>query len=145
MKHRPPFLGIAAFCALCVTTAAVAQIAPGDTGAGVKRGMHSVNNSGEVGTVTLFARAGGAKTLVVIEVAGEPGGRHQPASIHRGKACDDVTTEPAYPLSPTINGVSRTLVEAPEAKLLSGNYVTIVHAADNRMDQFVSCGQLYAS
>jgi hypothetical protein len=145
MKHRPPFLGIAAFCALCVTTAAVAQIAPGDTGAGIKRGMHSMNNSGEVGTVTLFNRGSGSKTLVVIELAGEPNGRHQPASIHRAKACDDVTNEPSYPLSPTINGVSRTLVEAPEAKLLSGNYVVVVHAADNHLEQFVSCGQLYQS
>jgi len=145
MKHRLPFLGLAALLALSAITAAVAQIAPGDTGAGVKRGMHSMNNSGEVGTVTLFTRGAGAKTLVVVELAGEPGGRHQPASIHRGKACDEVTPEPAYPLSPTVNGVSRTLVEAPEAKLLSGNYVVIVHAADDRMGQYVSCGQLYAS
>ena len=145
MKHRLSFLGVAALCALCVTTAAIAQIAPGDTGAGVKRGVKSMNNSGEVGTVTLFNRANGTKTLVVIEITGQPNGRQQPASLHRGKDCEDVTPSPAYPLSPTVNGVSRTLVEAPEAKLLSGNYVAIVHAADNKLDQFVSCGQLYSS
>jgi hypothetical protein len=145
MKHRLPFLGIAALSALCVTTAAIAQIAPGDTGAGVQRGVHSMNNSGEVGTVTLFNRANGAKTLVVIDLHGVPAGRHQPASVHRGKACDDVTSAPAYPLSPVVNGVSRTLVEAAEAKLLSGNYVVIVHAADDKLDQYVACGQLYSS
>ena len=108
-------------------------------------GVSGLLGLGLIGTVTLFTRGAGAKTLVVVELAGEPGGRHQPASIHRGKACDEVTPEPAYPLSPTVNGVSRTLVEAPEAKLLSGNYVVIVHAADDRMGQYVSCGQLYAS
>ncbi len=145
MKHRPLLFGVAAICALCVTTVALAQIAPGDTGAGIKRGVHSMNNSGEVGTVTLFNRANGNKTLVVIELAGEPNGRQQPASLHRGKECDAVTPEPAYALSPAINGVSRTLVEAPEAKLLSGNYVAVVHAADNKMEQYVSCGPLYPS
>lgn len=100
MKHRPPLLGIVALCALCASTVALAQIAPGDTGSGIKRGLHSMNNSGEVGTVTLFNRSGGNKTLVVVELAGEANGRQQPASIHRGKECDDVTPAPAYPLSP---------------------------------------------
>jgi hypothetical protein len=145
MKNRTQLLGIAVLSTLCVATAAMAQIAPGDTGAGVKRGLQQMNNSGEAGTITLFNRANGNTTLVGIQLTGEANGRTQPAHIFRGKDCDSVSGPPAYNLSPAVNGVSRTLVEAAEAKLLSGNYVAVVHAADNKMDQFVSCGQLYQS
>ena len=139
MKHRPPFLGIAALCALCVTTAAIAQIAPGDTGAGIQRGMHSVNNSGEVGTVTLFARAGGAKTLVVIELAGEPNGRHQPASLHRGKACDDVTPEPAYPLSAWTNSFPADSSTHRRRRIVRGHTaVSLAPANKNTLRHFAA-------
>ena len=142
-RFAPWVLGIS--CCALVTSAALAQIAPGDTGAGVQRGLQQMNNSGEPGTVTLFRRNNGKETLVVIQVTSEAAGRTRPASIRRGKDCTDVASEPAYPLAPVVNRTSRTLVQAPEEKLLSGNYVLVVHAADNHLEQFTACGQLYQS
>jgi hypothetical protein len=142
-RLAPWVLGIS--CCALVTSAALAQIAPGDTGAGVQRGLQQMNNSGEPGTVTLFSRKHGTETLVVIQVATEATGRTRPASIRRGKDCTDVAAQPAYPLAPVVDRTSRTLVEAPESKLLSGNYVLVVHAADNHLEQFTACGQLYQS
>ncbi|HMD02238.1 MAG TPA: hypothetical protein VKG44_04650 [Candidatus Baltobacteraceae bacterium] len=143
MNYRSPLAGMVLASALCIGTVALAQVTPGDPGAGTQRGLQEMNNSGEPGTITLFTRNNGAKTLVVVELRGEPHARSQPAHVYRGKACDDISPAPAYSLAPVVNGVSRTLVEVPEAKLLSGNYVVVVHAADNKLDQYVSCGLLY--
>jgi len=141
MKFRS-LLFVAGFFALARTTPAVAQIDPDDTGLGTKLGMQQQHNSGEVGTVTLYRR-GSASTLVVLQIASEPPGRSQPAHIHRGRSCEASEPKPAYGLAPAINGVSRTLVEAPEAKLLSGNYVVKVDASSGLPGRYVSCGELY--
>ena len=106
--------------ASAVPPPAAAQIAPGDTGAGTQLGMAAENNSGEVGTITLFAR-GPSSTLVVIRLESEPPGRPQPARLHRGHACSRIDPKPAYGLAPVVEGVSKTIVTAPETKLLSGN------------------------
>jgi hypothetical protein len=105
--------------------------------------MSQQNNSGETGTVTLFRR-GPSKTLVVLNIQSEPPGRQQPAHIHRGKECSAIDPKPAYGLAPVINGVSRTLVDAPKDKLLSGNYVVNVHASSDNLGHYVSCGELYS-
>jgi hypothetical protein len=128
--------------ALVPAAPTAAQIDPDDTGLGTKLGMQQQNNSGEVGTVTLYRR-GPATTLVVLQLSSEPPGRSQPAHIHRGHSCSNPDPKPAYGLAPAINGLSRTLVEAPEAKLLSGNYVVNVHASSARLGHYVSCGELY--
>jgi len=136
---------VAAFLATALPV--LAQIAPGDTGAGVKRGVQQMNNSGQVGDVQLFAE--GSSTRVVLDIH-SAGGRTEPAHIHRGKNCNtmsEINPEPVYPLKDVVNGHSETVLNVNEAKLLSGNYVVIVHAG-NRMDQlthYVSCGQLYRS
>jgi hypothetical protein len=119
----------------------LAQLAPSDTGAGVERGMQELNTSGQVGTVTLFGR--GAKTSVVLNIKSAEG-RDEPAHIHRGKACDSsVDPKPTYALHDVKNGHSLTSVDAPIAKLLSGNYVVIVHSSTANMNRYVSCGLLY--
>ncbi|MBD5656454.1 MAG: hypothetical protein IAI50_14910 [Candidatus Eremiobacteraeota bacterium] len=142
MVFRTLALGAAMLGALGVSSAAVAQIDPDDTGAGTKLGMAQQNNSGQTGTVTLFRR-GPKATLVVVRLASEARGRQEPAHIHRGRACDSIDPKPAFGLAPVVNGVSRTLVQAPEAKLLSGNYVVNVHASTTNIDHYVSCGELY--
>jgi hypothetical protein len=78
-----------------------------------------------------------------LHLASEPPGRAQPARIHRGRSCATLDPKPAYGLAPAINGLSRTLVQAPEGKLLSGNYVVNVRASDDRVGHDVSCGELY--
>jgi len=143
MMFRLMTLGATLAGALALATAAVAQMDPDDNGSGVKRGMTQLNNSGQVGTVTLYKR--GASTLVVVKLSSEARGRQEPAHIHRGHACAKINPRPAYGLAPVVNGESRTLVEAPIGKLLSGNYVVNVHASTQNIDRYVSCGELYSS
>ena len=143
MTIRVSAFALALATSLGFTAAAVAQIAPDDSGAGTRLGIQEMNNSGQVGSVTLFQREGGQKTLVVVRVVSEPTDRREPAHIHRGKDCNDVNPKPAFGLAPVVNGTSRTLVQYPESRLLSGNYVVIVHAADSQLAHYVSCGQLY--
>jgi hypothetical protein len=128
---------------LCAAGAVQAQIAPGDTGAGVQLGMFEQNNSGQVGDVTLFPR--GNSTLVVIHVQSEPAGRHEPAHIHRGHdiMCADIDPKPAVPLADVVGGVSRTRVQMPIDRLLSGNYDVNVHISAKDIPHYVSCGHLY--
>lgn len=139
---RPLALACALFASFACATATIAQIDPDDSGLGTKRGMAQQNNSGEAGTVTLFRR-GATSTLVVLSVASVPAGRSQPAHIHRGHACDSLDPKPAFGLAPVVNGVSRTLVKVPEARLLSGNYVVNVHSSAQNIGRYVSCGELY--
>ena len=135
-------LALGAMLALGVA-AAQAQIAPGDSGAGIKLGMLEQQNSGQVGEVTLYPR--GARTLVVIDIKGEPAGNREPAHVHRGKSitCDDVDPKPAYALHDVVSGRSTTLVQAPIDKLLSGNYSVNVHWSAQHIPHYVSCGHLY--
>jgi hypothetical protein len=130
------FLGALSFTA----AGAFAQLDPDDMGLGTKLGMQEENNSGQVGTVMLFQR--GSRTLVDVRVVDEPRGRREPAHIHRGKDCDSLDPKPAFGLAPVVNGHSRTLVDYPQSRLLSGNYVVNVHSASN-LAVYVSCGQLY--
>ena len=113
---------------------------PGDTGAGIRRGMQQQNNSGEVGEVTLYGQ--GANARVVLRIDGEPGGRMQPAHIHRGQTCDNIDPKPAYPLHPVVNGRSTTIVNIPIDRLLSGNYAVNVHSSPTNMTRYVSCGHI---
>jgi hypothetical protein len=121
---------------------ASAQITPGDTGAGTQLGMTAENDSGEVGTITLFER-GPSSTLVVIRLASEPPGRQQPALVDRGHDCDRIDPKPAYGLAPVVDGLSKTIVTAPAAKLLSGNYVANVRASSQNARRSVACGELH--
>jgi hypothetical protein len=141
---RPTLTAAFVAALICSGIPVLAQVVPGDSGAGQERGMQEMNTSGQVGTVTLFSR--GEKAAVVLDIKSEPPGRHQPAHIHRGKACDaSIDPNPAYELHDVVGGRSVTLVPAPEAKLLSGNYVVLVHASSSMegMHHYVSCGQLY--
>jgi hypothetical protein len=134
-------LALAAALLSAASTPVLAQSYPGDGGIGTKLGMSAQNNSGEVGTVTLFNR--GAKTLVVINLDGAPHGP-QPAHVHRG-TCDNLNPKPEFPLSNAVNGRSTTLLPVSEARLLSGNYSVNVHQSTTNLGRYVSCGHLYRS
>jgi hypothetical protein len=125
----------AAACIGAFVVAAIpvlAQIAPSDTGAGVRRGMQDMNVSGQVGSVTLYRRNGGSGTLVVIDVQGQRPGHIESATIQRGKSCSasDIDNNPVWKLNDVSEGRSATVVPASEDRLLSGNYVVIVHAGN---------------
>jgi Cu/Zn superoxide dismutase len=147
-KHTIGYAGLALVAAAGFLAAALpvpAQIAPGDTGAGVKRGMEQLNYSAQVGTVTLFDE--GSRTRVVLDVKSEPPGWTEGAYIQRGQSCtlSEIDPAPAYFLHSVVNGHSETVVDAPAAKLLSGNYVVVVHAgvSGKALRHYVSCGHLY--
>jgi hypothetical protein len=143
MTFRVSALGfaLAATLGLAASGGALAQIGPNDSGAGTRLGIQQLNNSGQVGEVTLFKR--GNDTLVVLRVQSVPSGRSEPAHIHRGSDCSNIDPKPAFGLAPVVNGVSRTLVKYSEDRLLSGNYVVNVHASDHALGHYVACGHLY--
>ncbi len=140
MKRSVAALAIA----LLATAAASAQSYPDDPGLGTQRGAEQVNNSGQVGTVTLFRR--GMSTRVVADLKGTEPARVQSVRIYRGKSCDDLgTSGPAYFLSDMRNGMSVSTVKAPEEKLLSGNYNLVVFSSNQAGARATACGHLYAS
>jgi hypothetical protein len=143
MTFRSIAFGLTMAGALCFSGGVQAQIAPDDSGRGIQLGMLEESNSGQVGTVTLFQR--GNSTLVVIDLQNEPAGHREPAHIHRGQSvtCDDINPKPAIGLADVVNGRSRTLVQAPVAKLLSGNYTVNVHISASNLAHYVSCSHLY--
>jgi hypothetical protein len=133
---------VAALAAALLTTAAASAQTPGDPGAGTQRGIEEVNNSGQVGTVTLFN--GGANTRVLVELHGTIPGRLQSVRLYRGPSCDDIgTTGPAYYLTDMKDGASRSVVKAPEDKLLSGNYNVVVFSTNAAGSRATACGHLY--
>ena len=136
---------LATLVAVLVTTGiATAQAYPGDTGAGIERGVEQLNNSGQVGTVTLFGRD--PNTRLVVAVHGTLPGRTQSVRIYRGQTCDDIgSAAPTYFLTDMKNGVSVSLVKAPVSKLLSGNYNVVVFSSTAPGAQTTACGHLYAS
>jgi hypothetical protein len=132
---------------LAFATPALAQLPPGDQGLGTKLGMRELNNSGQVGEMTLF-KHGPNETLVVLKLD-SANGKTEAAHIHRGhtqpgqeNSCDNLDPKPTFVLHPVVNGRSATLVKASEDRLLSGNYVINVHSQSN-LAHYVSCGELY--
>jgi len=123
--------------AFAVTGIAAAQLTSG--GAGRERGVEEQNNSGQNGFVTLSPR--GDRTLVRVQLDGEPAGRVEPAHLHRGE-CPKIDPKPAYGLKPVVHGQSVTLVNAPIDKLTSGNYSVNVHASAQNIGHYVACGYL---
>ena len=139
MKRTAAALAIA----LLATTVASAQSYPDDPGIGTERGIEQVNNSGQVGTLTLFRR--GAVTRVVVDLKGTDPSRVQSVRIYRGPSCDDIgTSGPAYFLSDMRNGSSVSTVKAPEDKLLSGNYNLVVFSSNTAGARATACGHIYA-
>lgn len=137
-------LAAALALALITTAAASAQSYPDDSGAGVERGIEQVNNSGQVGTVTLFRR--GAATRVVVDLKGTDPARVQSVRLYRGPSCEDLgTSGPAYFLTDMRNGGSVSSVKAPGEKLLSGNYNVVVFSSNLKGAAATACGHLYAS
>jgi hypothetical protein len=131
------------FAVAAVTVApATAQIAPGDTGAGIQRGLTAVNSSAQTGFVTVFSR-GNPRIQVVVD-----GSRGKPESVTlvRGRDCPLAlaATSNVAVLGMLHNGRLTAPSPLPFDRLLSGNYTVLVrnNTPDSRA---VSCGHLYLS
>ncbi|MDB5043108.1 MAG: hypothetical protein JWN27_3834 [Candidatus Eremiobacteraeota bacterium] len=131
----------AVVAALVTSAAASAQSYPGDPGAGTERGVEQVNNSGQVGTVTLFRRD--AATRIQVALHGVSDGRLESVRIYRGPSCADLQPRPTYFLADLKNGVSRSSIGVTEDRLLSGNYNVVVFSNNHAGAQTVACGHLY--
>ncbi|HTV73018.1 MAG TPA: hypothetical protein VME66_04905 [Candidatus Acidoferrales bacterium] len=112
----------------------------------VIRGVQELNNSGEVGVVSLTP-VGPNKTHVVIDLRSFPD-HPQPAQIHRGHSCDAFDPQPALVLHDVVDrtlhtGRSDTIVNFPVSRLLSGNYVVDIRISDTDRTHDVACGELY--
>lgn len=133
---------VAALVATLLTSAgASAQSYPGDPGAGTQRGIAQLNNSGQVGTVTLFRSR--TSTRIVIAMEGTPPSRAQSVRLYRGPDCDTLSPAPTYFLADLHGGLSRSIVAPDEDKLLSGNYNVVVFANNKRGAPASACGHLY--
>jgi hypothetical protein len=133
-------LAAALLAVVLVPALALAQPDPDDNGAGVKRGIQELNNSGDVGTVTLYAR--GDYTRVLVELHGTSG-RAQSVRFYRGADCDALAPRPTYFLADVRHGFSRTDVMIRENRLLSGNYNLVVLRSNRGGAPPAACGHLY--
>jgi hypothetical protein len=136
--------GLAAAILLLASTPAFAQ--EGRQGgvpaaAGVQRGLQSMHNSGQNGYVTLFDR--GASTHVVVDVHGMNPVGTQTVAIQRGKLCSAIQPGVVAWSTNLVGGMSRGNVPLSVHRLLSGNYVVIVHGSTMAGASIVSCGMLF--
>jgi hypothetical protein len=110
-------------------------------GAGLQRGVESVNNSGQTGFITLFR--GDDQTRVVTALEGTMAGRVQTVAIQRGKSCDSVQPGIVVRSADMVHGMSRGSVPMTEDRLVSGNYVVVVYSNNTPGSRPVACGHLY--
>jgi hypothetical protein len=135
-----------AMAALLLTSApAFAQAPPGGVplGAGLQRGVEELNNSGQTGFVTLF-RAGG-QTRIVTSLQGTLPGRVQTVAIQRGHTCDAIMSGIVAKSTDMAHGMSRGVINMPQDRLLSGNYLVVVYSNNMPGGRPVACGQLFSS
>lgn len=135
--------GLATAALLLSSAPAIAQAPPGGVplGAGLQRGVMDLNNSGQVGFVTLFNQ--GRQTRMVTALEGTLPGRVQTVAIQRGKVCDAIQPGIVARSADLARGISRGIVPMTEARLLSGNYVVVVYSNNRPGARQVACGQLY--
>jgi hypothetical protein len=128
--------------ALTLCAPALAQDGPGGVpvGAGLQRGIEQLNQSGQVGFVTLFDQ--GASTRIVTAINGSHG-RAQTVAIQRGKDCDAFEPQLIALSANLTNGISRGTVHMTSDRLLSGNYNVIVYSNTGSGARPVACGHLY--
>jgi hypothetical protein len=136
---KPRLIAFVLLSAL-TAVAAAAQSFP-DNGAGVKRGIEELNNSGQVGTVTLVGRRDG--TGIVVAINGVAPGRVESVRLFRGPDCEALKPTARYILADLKDGVSRTLVSLSQARLVSGNYNVVVFSSTRRGAPPAACGHLF--
>jgi hypothetical protein len=90
------------------------------------RGLEELNNSGQVGSVSLTAQPD--KTTHVILTVKGAGGKTESAGLYRSNdlTCKNISEKPEFALSPVAGGKSSTMVKIDRERLLSGNYLVVV-------------------
>ena len=102
--------------------------------------LHTLNDSGVSGTVTLTALDTGTTRVVVdVDPAGHP---NMPAHIHPG-TCSDLTPQPEFPLQNIVDGKSTTDIIVPLGDLFSSAVALNVHASNEDMRTYTACVDLH--
>lgn len=97
------------------------------------------SNSGENGTATIKELDG--KTVVSVELTGQPEGTIQPMHIHKG-SCPGVG-DVLYPLTNAVMGKSETTLEVTMDALLAQKPIAInVHKSTTQPKIYFSCGDI---
>jgi hypothetical protein len=114
---------------------ALAQDALDQSLNGVVRGLESQNTSGQVGEV-LFRSSG-----IVVDIKGT-NGKPEAVTINRAFECSDQPGPVVVRLGMLSNGSLSAPVSLSSDRLLSGNYVVVVHN-NGSTSAAVACGKLY--
>ena len=114
---------------------AIAQTALDQNLTGIVRGIQSQNTSAQVGEVLFNANN------LVVDMKGA-GNRAETVTINRGFQCSDQPGPVSAVLGTLSNGRLTATSSISRDRLLSGNYLVVVHnnTANSRA---VACGQLY--
>lgn len=113
--------------------------AGGDGGDGtVTVTLEEQSGSGITGEATLTPADGQTEVVVTLENAGEG---PQPIHIHPG-TCENLTPEPAHPLTDVTGGSSETTVEASLDELTGGEFAINAHESPDALDVYVACGNI---
>lgn len=113
--------------------------AGGDGGDGsVTVTLGEQSGSGITGEATLTSADGQTEVVVTLENAGDG---PQPIHIHPG-TCEDLTPEPAYPLTDVTGGSSETMVDASLDELTGGEFAINAHESPDALDVYVACGNI---
>ncbi len=130
---------ILAACFVAALVPALAQISPGDTGAGISRGLTAMNGSGQVGRFFVFR--GSSAPLIRIDVQDAPH-RAQAVTISRGSNCNTAEHAVGIQLGNALRGQLDATSPLPFDRLMSGNYSIVVHN-NTATSQAVACGEIY--
>jgi hypothetical protein len=128
-----------------LSIAAILMLVAAGCGGGSKSGSGSItvrlnarNGSGENGTATLTPN--GNATEVKLELTGAPANK-QPAHIHLNM-CGAALGDVYYTLNDVVNGTSTTKVPHSLSDLQASPYAINVHKSYDRIETFVSCGDI---
>jgi hypothetical protein len=118
-----------------LTAPALAQVSLDQSLTGVVRGLESQNTSGQVGEVMFHANS------LAVDVKGTAG-KPEAVTINRSFQCSDQPGPIVANLGVLSNGGLSAATAISNDRLLSGNYVVVVHN-NGPMSRSVACGQLY--
>jgi hypothetical protein len=128
--NRPTVLAAIVTAAFLVSSSLA-----GAADSSVKIKLAAMNGSGESGTATLIPK--GDKTTVVLDLANGPK-EPQPAHFHLG-TCDKYNPHHEFNLEGVVEGKSTTTIDAPLAKLITGDMVINVHKSGTDVATISSC------
>ncbi len=127
--------------AALATAVLAALLAGARAGAQTELGIAPLSNSGQVGTVSLFAA--GSATRVAVRIIGAQM-RREPVSIERGGSCAQLGGRAAFRLTRLSGaGFSSSTVHATIGRLRSGPFYLVVLSSTARSARPVACGHLF--